>query len=97
MVDGAANDLIIRGSGASRANLSNFRVQNADVDLSGASRATINVDGRLDAALSGVSTLSYIGEPTLRYIDMTSLSEIIKKYRTASIEMGLTTDIRMVR
>lgn len=78
VIDGAANDLIFRGSGASDANLSNFRVQNADVDLSGASEATINVDGRLDADVSGVSTLLYIGEPTLGNIDISSLATIRK-------------------
>lgn len=78
VVDGIADDMILRGSGASNADLSNFRVQNADVDLSGASEATINVDGRLDADLSGVSTLLYIGEPTLGNIDISSLATIRK-------------------
>ncbi len=78
VIDGTADDMILRGSGASNADLSNFRVQNADVDLSGASEATINVDGRLDADLSGVSTLLYIGEPTLGNIDVSSLATIRK-------------------
>ena len=78
VIEGAANDLIFRGSGASDADLSNFRVQNADVDISGASEATINVDGRLDADVSGVSTLLYIGEPTLGNIDVSSLATIRK-------------------
>jgi len=78
VIEGAANNLIFRGSGASDADLSNFRVQNADVDISGASEATINVDGRLDADVSGVSTLLYIGEPTLGNIDVSSLATIRK-------------------
>lgn len=78
VIEGAANDLIFRGSGASDADLSNFRVQNANVDISGASEATINVDGRLDADVSGVSTLLYIGEPTLGNIDVSSLATIRK-------------------
>ncbi len=78
VIDGTADDMILRGSGASDANLSNFRVHNAEVDLSGASEATINVDGSLDADLSGVSTLLYIGEPTLGDIDISSLATMRK-------------------
>ncbi len=78
VIEGDANDLIFRGSGASNANLSNFPVHNAEVDISGASEATINVDGRLDAEVSGVSTLLYIGDPTLGDIDISSLATMRK-------------------
>ena len=64
-LDGAANDLRISASSGSDLELSDFHVHNADVNLSGGSRATINLEGRLDADLSGGSHLRYIGEPTM--------------------------------
>jgi hypothetical protein len=78
-LQGSASDLIINASGASRAALDNFPVANADVELSGASGATVNLDGRLDADLSGASRLSYIGEPNMGDINTSSGSSVSKK------------------
>lgn len=52
-------------SGASRANLERFPLQNLDAQLSGASRARVDVRGRLDVHLSGASRLRYRGAPRL--------------------------------
>lgn len=68
-LDGAANDLTIDVSMGSHLDLSDFTIHNAAVDLSGGSEATINLDGRLDADLSGGSHLFYIGNPTMGDID----------------------------
>lgn len=76
---GTANDLVSIVSGASNMDLSDFPVDNADVNLSGASRATINLEGRLDADISGASTLQYIGEPTMGDINTSGGSTIEKK------------------
>jgi hypothetical protein len=76
---GEASNLIIVGSGASHVELSDFTAHDARVNLSGASKATINLDGRLDADLSGASTLLYLGEPTLGDISVTGGSTISKK------------------
>ena len=76
---GSANSLTIDGSGASHFKLANLRVGNADITLSGASDATINLAGRLDADLSGASTLEYIGEPTLGIMDITGASIVKRK------------------
>jgi len=54
-------------------------VGNANIILSGASDGTINLDGRLDADLSGASTLEYIGEPTLGSLDISGASNLTKK------------------
>jgi hypothetical protein len=78
-LDGSANDMVASVSGASRLNLDDFIVSNADVNLSGASSGTINLDGRLDADLSGASRLSYIGEPTMGTIDTSGASTLSKK------------------
>ena len=77
-LEGAANDLLTIVSGASRLELSDFPVHNANVNLSGASQATINLDGILDADLSGASHLYYIGEPTLGDIETSGGSTISK-------------------
>ena len=78
-LDGSANDMVAHVSGASRLNLDDFTVNNADVDLSGASSGTINLDGRLDADLSGASRLWYIGEPTMGTVDTSGASTISQK------------------
>jgi hypothetical protein len=78
-LQGSASDVVIDASGASRVELDNFPVNNADVTLSGASGATVNLDGRLDADLSGASKLSYIGEPTMGDIHTSGGSAVSKK------------------
>ena len=75
---GEAEDLRISGSGGSQLELSDFQVVNADVSLSGGSRATINLDGRLDANLSGGSFLYYIGDPALGDINTSGGSTVRK-------------------
>ena len=50
---GSAGDVIIDASGASNVDLGGFPVNDADVSLSGASRATVNMDGILDADFGG--------------------------------------------
>lgn len=64
LLEGAANDLTISGSGGSHLYLSDFLVRDATVNLSGGSDATINLDGSLVGDLSGGSHLKYVGEPT---------------------------------
>jgi len=78
-LDGSADDMVASVSGASRLNLDDFTVNNADVNFSGASRGTVNLDGRLDADLSGASRLWYIGEPTMGDINTSGASTISKK------------------
>ena len=66
-------------SGASNLDLSNFHVNDANIGLSGASHATVNLDGRLDVEASGASSLEYIGEPTLGNINTSGASTVNKK------------------
>ena len=77
-MEGSANNLTIDASSGSTLDLSEFRVHNANVELSSGSMATINLDGRLDADLSSGSTLHYIGDPTLGDIE-TSGDSTVKK------------------
>jgi len=78
-LEGSANDMVASVSGASRFNLDAFIVNNADVNFSGASSGTVNLNGRLDANLSGASRLSYIGEPTMGTINTSGASTLNKK------------------
>jgi len=76
---GTGSDLVSDVSGASNLDLTNFHLNDANVTLSGASHATINLDGRLDVDASGLSSLEYIGEPTLGTINTSGGSSVNKK------------------
>jgi len=78
-LEGSASDIVVDTSGASRVKLAAFPINNATVALSGASSGTVNLDGRLDADLSGASKLSYIGEPTMGTINTSGASTLSKK------------------
>jgi len=78
-LEGAASNLDLVASGGSRSDLSDFPVHNATVLLSGGSQATINLNGTLDANLSGGSQLQYIGTPTMGDISTSDGSTITKK------------------
>ncbi len=78
-LEGSAGDLVVDASGASLVKLTDFTVDNANVRLSGASNGTVNPGGRLDADLSGASSLGYIGEPTLGDIDLSDASNLKKR------------------
>jgi hypothetical protein len=78
-LEGSASDIDANVSGASHFNLEAFTVNNADVNFSGASSGTVNLNGRLDANLSGASRLWYIGEPTMGDINTSGASTISKK------------------
>ena len=78
-LQGSGSDIDANVSGASHFNLEAFTVDNADVNLSGASSGTVNLSGKLDANLSGASTLLYIGEPTMGDINTSGASTISRK------------------
>jgi hypothetical protein len=78
-LEGAANNMIASVSGASHFNLGGFTVDNANVNISGASTGTVNLTGRLDANVSGASGLWYIGEPTMGDINVSGASTLSKK------------------
>ena len=77
---GGAKDLLVEEcTGASSLDLSNFPVNNANVNLSGASSATIKLNGKLDADISEASHLYYIGEPTMDNIVISGGSTVSKQ------------------
>lgn len=80
-----ASNAVLRGegdalkfevSGASSMDLRQFTVTDAVVKLSGASQTQINMNGTLDANLSGASKLTYEGNVTLGKLDTSGSSKI---------------------
>ena len=78
-LSGSAEDVVIDASGASQVDLSAFPVADANVEASGASKATVNPSGRLDAGASGASHIYYLGSPTLGKMDTSGASSINRK------------------
>ena len=78
-LEGSADNMTARVSGASLFSLDDFTVNNAQANISGASTGTINLDGRLDANVSGASTLLYIGDPVMGTINVSGASTLGKK------------------
>ncbi len=78
-IQGTATNITANIYGASSGKLDNFTVIKANVTVSGASNATVNVSDNIDASVSGVSRLYYIGSPTLGNISVTGASTFTKK------------------
>ncbi len=75
---GQASNLTATASGGSTLSMLDFKVYNAGINFSGGSQGTINVDGTLNAILSGGSHLSYTGNPTLGNIETSGGASISK-------------------
>jgi hypothetical protein len=78
-LEGSANDVSVEASGASHVRLPDFTVVDIEINLSGASSATVNVSGRLDCNLSGASKLDYTGNPILGRVSTSGGSTVSKK------------------
>lgn len=78
-VAGSGQDLTAEVSGASKLELDNFTVNDVDIEVSGASNAVVNMDGTLNAEVSGASSLHYIGNPVMGDIDISGASSVRKK------------------
>jgi len=75
-LSGAAKNVILSAWGASKLELADFALNDTSVHLKGASRATINVNGKLDLDVSGASKLDYVGNPTLRDVNVSGASRL---------------------
>ena len=78
-LNGSSRDAVIRASGANRIDLHDFTIENAAVKLSGASRLSANVSGRLDARLSGASYFGWRGEPVMGDIRTSGAARLSKE------------------
>ena len=77
--EGSGNDLTSIVEGASSLDLTDFPVNNCNLTVSGASQATVDLDGKLDAVVTGASTVFYIGDPVMGNIDVSDTSTIEQK------------------
>jgi len=75
-INGSGGNIRLGASGASRADLIGFTVNDADIELSGASEGSLDIKGRLDVTLSGLSTLEFSGNPTLGDFNLSGGSEL---------------------
>lgn len=78
-VDGEAKELNADASGASKIDAENLRVEDADVEASGASSATVSATDDLKIDASGASKISYTGEPKNIKQNSSGASSINKK------------------
>lgn len=75
-IKGSGKTLEIDASGASSFVMDAFPVQNTWIKLSGASHARVSLKGRLDADLSGASTVLYSGDVKLGDIETSGASSV---------------------
>ena len=80
-VKGSGDDLTLKATAGSIADLSNFRVENADVTARSASHVTVNVSGRLEVIASSGSHIYYLGDPFIRTSGVSSGSIVQKHWR----------------
>ena len=73
---GTAETLTVDGSGASRLELADLRLQELNIQLSGASRGSVEVDRTITAQVSGASKLTYKGTPEFSKRDASGASSI---------------------
>ena len=78
-INGSGGNMKLHGSGASSFSLEDYTLNDADVELSGTSHASLNLGGRLDVNLSGASSLEYAGSPTLGHTNTSGASSINQK------------------
>lgn len=77
-LDGVSNTIDAQISGASNFFGGNFRVESAHMDISGVSKAKINVLKELTGKVTGNSELSYIGNPPTLEVDVKDNSKLRK-------------------
>jgi predicted DNA binding CopG/RHH family protein len=69
-INGTAKELNAEANGASSIEAESLKVENADVEANGASKAVVSAANELKIAANGASNVSYIGEP--KNIEQTS-------------------------
>lgn len=79
VLNGSAKNVTLSAWGASKAELEDFSLQDAGINLKGASEAIVNVTGKLAIDLSSGSRLTYTGNPTINSISVTGASSLNHK------------------
>ncbi len=78
-LSGSGDKLSTEVSGASNLDMEKFILQSGDLDISGASEATLNIKGTVDAELSGASRLYFYGNPVIGDLDVSGASTVKHK------------------
>jgi hypothetical protein len=78
-LNGAASTIVIEASGASNAALDTLTARAINVELSGASKATVSPTEKLSIDISGASSLTYTGNPSVESIEISGASTVHKK------------------
>ena len=78
-LEGRGGDLVLRASGASSSNLEQFAVENAEVDVSGASDVIVNASGVLEVDARGGSDVEYTGNPNSVQTETSGASDVSPK------------------
>ena len=79
VLTGSGGNLTLDASSSSDADLSQFPVVNASMDVSGASSVTVNASGILNVDASSASIVYYLGNPSLGEIDTSSAASVEPK------------------
>ena len=77
-LEGVAESLDVEMSGAGSLVADEFEVKDCGVDISGVGHVLVNVTGRLDAQVSGLGKVEYIGNPTSVKGDVSGVGDIDK-------------------
>jgi hypothetical protein len=78
-MEGSARNMLIDVSGAANLNLEKLFVQDANIKLRGASKAYLNVNGKMDVLLEGASNLNYKGQVVLGDTKIAGASHLTRK------------------
>jgi hypothetical protein len=78
-VSGSGEDLTLKAVAGSHADLSGFKVENADVTARSGSHVTVNVSEKLDVSASSGSHVYYLGDPYLKDSGVSSGSIVQKR------------------
>lgn len=77
-LEGAAKHLEVDMSGAGSLEADGFEVENCRVDISGVGHALVNVTGTLNAQVSGLGKVEYVGDPESVKGDVSGIGNINK-------------------
>jgi hypothetical protein len=75
-LSGSAQNVVLNAWGASKAEMVEFQMCDADIHLKGGSEALVTVTGKMDIDLSSGSRLTYSSSPTIRSISVTGASSL---------------------
>lgn len=77
-LEGVAERLEVDMSGAGSLSAEGFEVQDCSVDISGVGHVLVNVSGSLDAQVSGLGKVEYLGDPKSVRGDVSGIGKVSK-------------------